>query len=80
MADDISGTGMALRSGASTAEALLDRCLDRIRRIDPQLNSFVALDEAGARSAARESDARLAAGARPGPRGTRSPDGRAHPP
>ncbi|MCB1495438.1 MAG: amidase [Bauldia sp.] len=63
MADDISGTGMALRSGASTAEALLDRCLDRIRRIDPRLNSFVALDEAGAREAARESDARLASGA-----------------
>ncbi|MCB1486852.1 MAG: amidase, partial [Bauldia sp.] len=42
---------------------LLDRCLDRTRRFDPQLNSFVALDEAGARAAARESDARLATGA-----------------
>ena len=45
-----------------TAEALLDRCLERIRRLDPQLNSFVALDEAGARAAAKASDARLAGG------------------
>ena len=60
--EGISGIGAALRSGALTAEALLDRCLDRIRRIDPRLNSFVALDEAGARQAARASDARFAAG------------------
>ena len=51
-----------LRSRDLTATALLEERLDRIRRIDPQLNSFVFVDEAGARKAAAESDARLAAG------------------
>src|SRR5579859_3695552 len=62
MIETITEIAAALRSGETTAEALLDRCLDRIRRIDARLNSFVALDEAGARTAARASDARLAAG------------------
>ena len=52
----------ALRARELGAEALLDLCLERIRRIDGHLNSFVALDEAGARDAARASDARLGAG------------------
>ncbi len=64
MAEDIFELAAALRDGAITAEALLDRSLDRIRRVDGRLNSFVALDESGARASARESDARLAAGAR----------------
>jgi len=63
MAEGIAELAASLRSRALTAEALLDRCLDRIRRIDPRLNSFVALDEPGARAAARASDARLDAGA-----------------
>ena len=53
----------ALRARELGAETLLDLCLERIRRIDGHLNSFVALDEAGARDAARASDARLTAGA-----------------
>ena len=52
----------SLRRRESTAQAVLDERLDRIRRLDPGLNSFVFLDEARARNAARESDARLAAG------------------
>jgi aspartyl-tRNA(Asn)/glutamyl-tRNA(Gln) amidotransferase subunit A len=63
MDQDISALASSLRGTSLTAETLLDRCLDRIRRIDPKLNSFVWLDEAGARKAARESDARFAAGA-----------------
>ncbi len=59
---DITTLAAALRARALTAEALLDLCLDRIARIDGRLNSFVALDEAGARAAARASDARLRAG------------------
>ncbi len=62
MPQDISELAKALQGGALTAEVLLDTCLARIRRIDPRLNSFVALDEAGARAAARASDARLRAG------------------
>ena len=62
MEEQICETSGGLRRGTLTAEALLDRCLERIRRLDPQLNSFVALDEAGARAAAKASDARLAGG------------------
>ncbi|HET9018589.1 MAG TPA: amidase [Acetobacteraceae bacterium] len=59
---DATTLAASLRAGALSAEGLLDQCLERIRRIDPRLNSFVTLDEAGARAAARESDARLRAG------------------
>ncbi len=62
MEESISELAAALRGGSLTAEALLDRSLERIRRLDPRLNSFVALDEAGARAAAKASDALLAAG------------------
>ncbi len=62
MEESISELAAALRGGSLTAEALLDRSLERIRQLDPRLNSFVALDEAGARAAAKASDALLAAG------------------
>ena len=57
--EEIGELAAALRSGATTAEALLDRSLERIARLDSTLNSFVALDKDGARIAARESDGRL---------------------
>ena len=60
---DATALAAALRQGECAAEALLDDCLGRIRRLDGRLNSFVTLDEAGARAAARASDARLRAGA-----------------
>ncbi|MCB8877630.1 amidase [Acidisoma silvae] len=63
MPEDITGLAAALRAGALTAEALLDRALARIAAGDGALNSFVALDDAGARAAARDSDRRRAAGA-----------------
>ncbi|HTW29360.1 MAG TPA: amidase [Acetobacteraceae bacterium] len=59
---DITALARALGRGALTATALLDTCLDRIARLDPALNSFVALDARGARAAAADSDRRLAAG------------------
>jgi aspartyl-tRNA(Asn)/glutamyl-tRNA(Gln) amidotransferase subunit A len=63
MAEDIGELAAAVRSGQMTALALVERCLARIGRLDRNINSFVALDEIGARAAARESDARLANGA-----------------
>ena len=54
--------GAGLRSGALHPERLLDLCLERVARIDPYLNSIVALDEPGGRAAARASAARLEAG------------------
>lgn len=62
MAEDLVDLGAALHAGALTAEALLNRCLERIAARDGAFNSFVALDEAGARAAARESQARLTQG------------------
>jgi aspartyl-tRNA(Asn)/glutamyl-tRNA(Gln) amidotransferase subunit A len=55
--------GEALRSGALDAEALLAATFERIARLDPSLNSMVALDEKGAREQARASAERLRAGA-----------------
>lgn len=52
----------ALASGESTAGELLDHCLERIAKRDGSLNSFVHADLDGARVAARDSDARRAAG------------------
>ena len=59
---DVATLARLLRARGLSAEALLDHCLERIRRIDPRLNSFVTLDEAAARAAARASDGRLRAG------------------
>ena len=59
---DVTALTRLLRARELTAEELLDHCLARIRRIDSRLNSFVTLDESGARAAARASDARLRAG------------------
>ena len=59
---DLTSLSAALRNGALTAAALLERCLARIEALDPALNCFVALDVAGARAAAAASDARLLAG------------------
>lgn len=63
MPEDLGAIARALRAGSVTAEALLDRSLARIATRDAVLNSFVALDESGARQAARDSDALLARGA-----------------
>jgi len=52
-----------LRAGLIDPVSLLEICLDRIARLDPALNSMVAVDEAGARAAARDSAARFKAGA-----------------
>jgi aspartyl-tRNA(Asn)/glutamyl-tRNA(Gln) amidotransferase subunit A len=63
MALDISELAGRLRNGVLSAEELLDQCLRKIRRVDPAINSFVCIDEPGARKAARESDERFSAGA-----------------
>jgi aspartyl-tRNA(Asn)/glutamyl-tRNA(Gln) amidotransferase subunit A len=51
-----------LRSGALDPEGLLDNVLSRISRVDPALNTMVAIDEAGARRQARTSAERLRSG------------------
>ena len=63
MPETITDIAAALRAGRVTSTALVERSLQRIRRLDDRFNSFVALDESGAAEAARQSDARLSQGA-----------------
>tara|TARA_R110000772_G_scaffold242436_1_gene354995 strand:- start:12800 stop:14257 length:1458 start_codon:yes stop_codon:yes gene_type:complete len=52
----------ALRSREFSSTELTRHCLQRIRSLDPQYNSFISVDDAGALAAAANADARLAAG------------------
>lgn len=58
----ITGLAQGLRERHFASAAVVEACLDRIARIDPTLNSFCHVDADGARLAARDSDARFAAG------------------
>ena len=62
----LSQLATALAEGHLSSEAVVSGCLDRIRRDDPTLNSFVALAD-DALSLARESDARRRSGLARGP-------------
>lgn len=57
----------AVRGGSVSARTVLDVHLERIERLDPQLNSVCHLDAAAARVRADEIDAEIAAGGDPGP-------------
>jgi aspartyl-tRNA(Asn)/glutamyl-tRNA(Gln) amidotransferase subunit A len=63
MEETLAELALALRAGRMTSQALVERSLARIARFDRRLNSFVARDELGAMTAARDSDARFARGA-----------------
>lgn len=65
--ESIAEIAAALAAGRLSSQALVERSLARIRSRDGRLNSFVALDAAGARLAAAESDARLTRGERRSP-------------
>jgi aspartyl-tRNA(Asn)/glutamyl-tRNA(Gln) amidotransferase subunit A len=56
-----------LRTGGTSASALLDLYLQRIRKYDEKLHSFVGVYEDDARLAAEAADRLLRAGQRPGP-------------
>jgi Asp-tRNA(Asn)/Glu-tRNA(Gln) amidotransferase A subunit family amidase len=62
MPETITDIAAALRTGRGNSTALVERSLERIRRLDGRFNSFVALDEPGAAEAARQSDALLSEG------------------
>jgi len=51
-----------LRDGQFSSEELTRACLDRIRRFDGELNSFISVTEAEALAAAQAADARIRAG------------------
>ncbi|HEX4540839.1 MAG TPA: amidase family protein [Acidimicrobiales bacterium] len=56
-----------VRTGERSAEELVGHALARIDALDDRVNAFVALDEAGARAAARAIDSAVARGERVGP-------------
>ena len=56
-----------VRDREVSARELMDAHLDRIERLNPDLNAIVTLDADGARAAADAADARLAAGEPVGP-------------
>ena len=52
----------ALRAGNATAPELVDACLERVERVDPQLNAFRSVRAQAARVEAAEAQRRLDAG------------------
>lgn len=56
-----------LRTGETSATAIMEAHLERIRSKEPQLRAFAYLDEKAALAEARAADARRNAGAEPGP-------------
>jgi aspartyl-tRNA(Asn)/glutamyl-tRNA(Gln) amidotransferase subunit A len=58
----VGALAQALQSGALEPEQLLDVFLDRIARLDPALNTMVAMNVEGARAQAQASAARLRRG------------------
>lgn len=65
--DDATALIERLEAGTTTSEALLDEQLARIATHDDAIGAVVAVDEAGARTRAREADAARARGERWGP-------------
>lgn len=65
--DTVASASRALRSGELSPVELLEYCLDRIERLNPQLNAFVTIDSAGAMRAAKESARRFREGEPRGP-------------
>lgn len=63
----VTGLTGDLRAGRVSPEDLVEQALAAAARLEPELNAFVTLDEAGARAAARRAAAELAAGVDRGP-------------
>ncbi len=59
--------GVRYRAGMLTPSALLEAVLQRVAAVNPVVNAFATLDEAGARQAAAQSDERWQLGAPLGP-------------
>lgn len=67
MPDTVASAAQALRNGELSPVELLEYYLDRIARLNPQLNAFVTIDSAGAMRAAKESAQRFREGKPKGP-------------
>jgi aspartyl-tRNA(Asn)/glutamyl-tRNA(Gln) amidotransferase subunit A len=62
LAETLDGIAAELENGQASSVGLVECALRRIETLDPRLNSFVALDPAGALAAAKESDERRSRG------------------
>ncbi|WP_230206766.1 hypothetical protein [Novosphingobium sp. Gsoil 351] len=62
----VAGIAAAYRSGVATPASLIEALLERIARLDPQLNAFVHLDAEGARGGTRSGAAARVSVRRPG--------------
>ena len=60
-------TAEGIAGGRTSARDVLEACLDRIGALNPRLNCFIEVDEAGARAAADNADRMQRAGAALGP-------------
>ncbi|MDF2731137.1 MAG: gatA2, partial [Acidimicrobiia bacterium] len=67
IAASASEAGRLLRSGQTSAQALLEDAIDTASRTEAQLHAFLTIDSDGAREAARQADADLADGIDRGP-------------
>ncbi len=63
----VAETGRRLRSGETTAAALVEAALETAARTEAQLHAFLTIDSEGARQAAAQADADLADGIDRGP-------------
>src|SRR5262245_42831674 len=66
-AQTIGELSRALNGRQTTAEAVLDQCLQRIAERNPTLNAFITVLEAEAREQARAADREITAGGYRGP-------------
>ena len=62
----LTDTADAIACGATTSRDVVEACLDRISRLDPQLHAFVAVDP-NVRAAADAADRARRAGRKLGP-------------
>jgi aspartyl-tRNA(Asn)/glutamyl-tRNA(Gln) amidotransferase subunit A len=62
VAETLGGLAGELEKGRASSVAFIERAFQRIETFDSRLNSFVALDRAGALAAAKESDERRSRG------------------
>jgi len=63
----ISELSRALTTGQTTAEAVVDQCLQRVAERNPTLNAFITVFDEEAREQARAADREMAAGRHRGP-------------
>src|SRR5262245_42010318 len=63
----VADTAQKIAAGELTAVKVVDAALERIAKVDRDIGAYLAVDDDGARAAAKAIDAQRAGGQRPGP-------------